>query len=99
MEMQKLFLLRENGNIKLMLISHKMPAYPRNRSAIYANYPSVLFNGMINPLIPFAIKGAIWYQGESNVYDAKLYGQIFPAMVKCWRSFGIRVTSHSIMFR
>jgi sialate O-acetylesterase len=64
----------------------KMPVYPFNKSAIYASYPSVLFNGMINPLIPFAVKGAIWYQGESNVNDAKLYGQIFPAMVKCWRS-------------
>ena len=51
-----------------------------------ANYPSALYNGMITPLIPFAIKGAIWYQGESNVYDAKLYSQIFPEMVKCWRT-------------
>ena len=64
----------------------KMPAYPFNRSTIYAYYPSVLFNGMINPLIPYSVKGAVWYQGESNVNDAKLYSKIFPAMVKCWRS-------------
>lgn len=63
-----------------------MPAYPYDESIFSANYPSSLFNGMINPIIPFAIKGAIWYQGESNVYDAKLYGQIFPEMVKCWRT-------------
>jgi sialate O-acetylesterase len=64
----------------------KMPAYPLMKSALNANFPSVLYNGMISPLIPFAIKGSIWYQGESNVYDAKLYSQIFPEMVKSWRS-------------
>lgn len=64
----------------------KLPAFPTNKAVFNANYPSSLYNGMINPLIPFAIKGAIWYQGESNVYDAKLYGQIFPEMVKCWRA-------------
>ena len=58
----------------------------RKPAVFNANYPSSLFNGMINPLIPFAIKGAIWYQGESNVYDAKLYSQVFPEMVKCWRT-------------
>ncbi len=63
-----------------------IPAYPSNENMFNANYPSSLFNGMINPLIPFTIKGAIWYQGESNVSDAKLYGQIFPEMVKCWRT-------------
>ena len=63
-----------------------IPVVPQNRNEFDANYPSSLFNGMINPLIPFAIKGAIWYQGESNVYDPKLYGQIFPEMVKCWRT-------------
>jgi sialate O-acetylesterase len=64
----------------------KLPVFPLNRSEFNASYPSSLFNGMINPLIPFAIKGAIWYQGESNVYGPNLYTSIFPAMVKCWRS-------------
>jgi sialate O-acetylesterase len=63
-----------------------MPDYPSNGDVFNAGYPSSLFNGMINPLIPFAIKGAIWYQGESNVSDPALYGQIFPEMVKCWRT-------------
>ena len=63
-----------------------MPKYPFDGSQFNASYPSSLFNGMINPIIPFAIKGAIWYQGESNVNDAKLYGEIFPEMVKCWRT-------------
>lgn len=49
------------------------------------NTPTTLYNGMINPLIPFQIKGAIWYQGESNRYDGKLYGTIFPNMITNWR--------------
>lgn len=48
--------------------------------------PTTLFNGMIAPLIPFRIKGAIWYQGESNRYDGKLYADIFPNMIENWRN-------------
>jgi len=46
--------------------------------------PTVLFNGMIAPLEPFAIKGVIWYQGESNGGDS-LYAKLFPAMIADWR--------------
>lgn len=49
------------------------------------SYPAILFNGMINPLIPFAIKGAIWYQGESNALRAVQYRKAFPLMIKDWR--------------
>ncbi len=49
-------------------------------------FPTVLFNAMINPLIPFTIKGAIWYQGEANVGQADQYKLLFPAMVKDWRA-------------
>ncbi|HEY4989287.1 MAG TPA: sialate O-acetylesterase, partial [Opitutaceae bacterium] len=48
--------------------------------------PSSLFNGMIHPLLPYAIRGALWYQGESNVGRAAAYGAQFPAMIKAWRS-------------
>ncbi|MEI8372754.1 MAG: hypothetical protein WCJ35_07960 [Planctomycetota bacterium] len=44
--------------------------------------PTSLFNGMIAPLIPFGIKGAIWYQGEGNADEAELYRTLFPAMVR-----------------
>jgi len=44
-----------------------------------------LFNGMIAPLIPFAIKGVIWYQGESNSGRAKQYQTLFPSMISNWR--------------
>ncbi|RQW05365.1 hypothetical protein EH223_05145, partial [candidate division KSB1 bacterium] len=47
--------------------------------------PSSLYNAMIAPLIPFGIRGAIWYQGESNTREAKLYEKLFPAMIENWR--------------
>lgn len=50
------------------------------------NQASVLFNGMINPLVPYAIRGAIWYQGESNKSRAEQYATLFPAMIKDWRN-------------
>jgi sialate O-acetylesterase len=49
------------------------------------NIPSALYNGMIAPLQPFAIKGAIWYQGESNRGRAYQYRTLLPAMITSWR--------------
>jgi len=49
------------------------------------NTPSVLFNGMIAPLIPYALKGAIWYQGEQNASDPGDYAAVFKTMVNDWR--------------
>lgn len=50
------------------------------------DYPSVLFNGMINPLLPLTIQGAIWYQGETNAGRAYEYRTAFPLMITDWRS-------------
>lgn len=50
--------------------------------------PSVIFNAMIAPLIPYSIKGVIWYQGESNTNsmdEAKEYASLFPALIGDWR--------------
>src|SRR5207244_4333207 len=47
--------------------------------------PTELYNGMIAPLIPYAIKGAIWYQGESNAGRHKQYRTLFPDMITNWR--------------
>ena len=44
-----------------------------------------LFNAMINPLLPYGIKGAIWYQGESNAGRAYQYRTLFPLMIQTWR--------------
>jgi sialate O-acetylesterase len=46
---------------------------------------SYLYNGMIHPLLKYRIKGAIWYQGESNRHDADLYRKLFSTMIGCWR--------------
>ena len=47
--------------------------------------PTALFNAMINPLIPYTIKGVLWYQGEGNRNEPDKYKILFPAMVKDWR--------------
>ncbi len=47
---------------------------------------SSLYNAMIAPLVPYAIRGAIWYQGESNLDRAFQYRTLFPAMIANWRS-------------
>jgi len=47
--------------------------------------PTVLFNGMLRPVIGYGIKGCIWYQGESNYDNPKQYETLFPTMVHRWR--------------
>ncbi len=49
------------------------------------NAGSVIYNGMIHPLIPFAIKGVLWYQGESNAGRAFQYRSSFPLLISSWR--------------
>lgn len=65
----------------------KPPAKPRpvESPAESRHRPANLYNGMIHPLIPFAIRGAIWYQGESNVPRSYQYRTIFPLMINSWR--------------
>lgn len=52
------------------------------------NTPTALFNGMVNPLLPYGIKGVIWYQGEENAEDkrAAQYRTLFPGLINDWRS-------------
>ena len=59
------------------------PHPPVGPGTAYA--PGGLFNGMIVPLIPYAVRGALWYQGESNVGRATEYAELFPAMIRDWR--------------
>ncbi len=51
------------------------------------DYPTLLFNAMIHPLIPFGIRGAIWYQGEANTGRAYQYRTAFPLMISDWRQY------------
>ncbi|HEX5324238.1 MAG TPA: sialate O-acetylesterase, partial [Capsulimonadaceae bacterium] len=57
-----------------------------DEAAQAAATPSALYNGMIAPLVPFGITGAIWYQGESNVGRAQQYEKLLPAMISDWRN-------------
>jgi len=62
------------------------PAGPPANPARNAWGASTLYNGMIASLIPYAIRGAIWYQGESNAGRAHEYRTLLPTMIKNWRT-------------
>ncbi|MEE9432592.1 MAG: sialate O-acetylesterase [Melioribacteraceae bacterium] len=62
----------------------KLPEKPSINSG--ANRPTVLYNGMISPLIPYGIQGAIWYQGEANAERAYQYRTLFKTLINDWRS-------------
>lgn len=73
---------------KFYLFGSKNEEYsnrPRLPIDVSAYTPTALYNGMIAPLVPYTIKGSIWYQGESNVNAADLYKIVFPMMIKNWR--------------
>lgn len=61
------------------------------------NRPTVLWNGMVAPLVPFAFRGAIWYQGESNRGRHEQYERMFPGMIADWRkAFGRDMAFHFV---
>ena len=53
---------------------------------LHPNRPGNLYRGMIAPLVPLTIRGAIWYQGESNAGRAWEYRTLFPVMIRAWRA-------------
>jgi sialate O-acetylesterase len=63
-----------------------VPAESDITSESINNVPTVLYNGMIHPLEGYGIRGVIWYQGESNVFNVTRYGSWFSSMVEGWRS-------------
>ncbi len=63
----------------------KLSPMPQSRW-LSPNTPTFLFNSMINPLLPYAIKGAIFYQGESNAGRTTQYRTLLPALIQDWRS-------------
>lgn len=89
----KLFLSWADGTrIKLSTIWNfntsvalsQLPPKPANKKN--QNTATVLFNAMLHPIIPYSMKGVIWYQGESNAPRAQQYARLFPTMIKDWRS-------------
>ena len=69
-------------------IAQKLDEYPkaRNDGSIEHQSPLALYNGMIEPLVPYALRGAIWYQGESNNGEGMLYHEKMKALIAGWRS-------------
>ena len=63
----------------------QMPVRPVDTSS-NPNRSTLLYNAMINPLVPFAMKGAIWYQGCANVGRAAQYAELLSLMIRDWRS-------------
>lgn len=64
----------------------KLPAPREPIGPAHNKSPYKLYNGMIAPLIPYTLRGVIWYQGESNAERAIQYRRLFPAMIANWRS-------------
>lgn len=63
----------------------KIPA-EKDTIKLASRTPTTLYNGMIHPVTDYGVKGAIFYQGESNFEDPDLYEKLFPALVKEWRT-------------
>ncbi len=91
---KRMKILSNKGNISLVgkwkykidpvkIDISKLPKKPDQNSG--ANRPTVLYNAMIHPLLPYGIRGAIWYQGESNAGRAYQYRKLFSAMIEDWR--------------
>ena len=73
--------------LRLEQVLTPSPDFPRELLPLQGSGdPCALYNGMVQPLAPFALRGVIWYQGESNLRDASLYYYKMQALVKGWRA-------------
>lgn len=68
------------NELKLKAIAETMPKKGIQQSS------TLLYNGMLHPLVGLSIKGVAWYQGESNKLRAEQYKSLFPALIKSWRA-------------
>ena len=62
-----------------------MPSCPSGGTSIQ-NLPTVLYNAMLHPLAPYALSGVVWYQGESNTGEPKVYAPLLRKMMGNWRT-------------
>ena len=77
------------GDWKYFIAVDLKDVAPIPRSSVIVknqNTPTLLYNAMVAPIIPYGIKGVIWYQGESNATRAYQYRQLFPTMITNWRT-------------
>lgn len=56
------------------------------KAPLAATMPTTIYNSRIHPLVPFALRGVLWYQGESNVQQAEQYQHLLPALITGWRN-------------
>ncbi|MEA5256802.1 sialate O-acetylesterase [Arcicella aquatica] len=79
----------EVGNQKISIATgwRLMPSFAGKHEYVHSsnNVGTTIYNGMIAPLVPFAIRGSLWYQGEANTGRAYQYRQTFPLMIEDWR--------------
>ena len=78
--------LSGDWNYRISTPLSKTSAAPARIDQGNPNVPSVLYNAMIAPLLPYSIKGATWYQGESNAGRATQYRTLLPLMIKDWHN-------------
>ena len=74
------------GSAKYAEFVKTKPWLPPPPSPASPDAPRSLFNGMINPLVPYGIRGVLWYQGEGNGSNAMEYHALFAAMITAWRA-------------
>ena len=82
-----LFVSSQNQKISIANDWKLMPSFAEKHEYVHLsnNTGTTIYNAMIAPLVPFAIKGALWYQGETNAGRAFQYRQTFPLMIEDWR--------------
>lgn len=68
----------ESGDVILQMPENVHPLTPHQR-------PTALYNSMVHPFVPYAIRGALWYQGESNMGEGMLYHEKMKALINGWR--------------
>ncbi|AEI50007.1 sialate O-acetylesterase [Runella slithyformis] len=84
---EDLLVSTKDSKISLANGWYLMPSFaePHTYNHSSNNVATTIYNGMIAPLVPFAIRGSLWYQGESNAGRAYQYRQTFPLMINDWR--------------
>ncbi|MDR6562952.1 MULTISPECIES: sialate O-acetylesterase [unclassified Arcicella] len=77
----------DNQKISIATGWRLMPSFAGKHEYVHSsnNVGTTIYNGMIAPLVPFAMRGSLWYQGEANTGRAYQYRQTFPLMIEDWR--------------
>lgn len=78
----KMEVMRDNPLYQSVIEKYRADKIKNNDGS---NIPSTLWNGMIAPILPYTLKGNIWYQGESNAYFYQNYQELFTNMINSWR--------------